>query len=116
MRILLLIVIVATGAAAQSRRESFDVLIRNGQVIDGTGSPWRRADLGIRGDSIAAMGKLDEATAARVIDASGLTVVPGFIDMHAHSDYTLLVDGRGESKVLQGVTSGILGEGSSAGP
>jgi len=115
MRVLLLIVTLVTGAA-QTRQESFDVLIRNGRIVDGTGSPWYYADVGVRGDSIVAMGKLGHAAAARMIDASGLAVVPGFIDMHAHSDYTLLVDGRGESKILQGVTTEILGENSSAGP
>jgi N-acyl-D-aspartate/D-glutamate deacylase len=103
-------------AASQSTTQTFDVLIRQAQVVDGSGSPWYYADLGIRGDSIVAMGKLGDATAKRVIDAPGLTVVPGFIDMHAHSDYTLLADGRAASKILQGVTTEILGESSSVAP
>ena len=116
MRIVLLTLALAAGAASQSTAQTFDVLIRKGRVVDGSGSPWYYADVGIRGDSIVAMGRLGEATAHRVIDAPGLTVVPGFIDMHAHSDYTLLVDGRAESKILQGVTTEILGESSSAAP
>ena len=116
MRILVFLAGVAFSAVLEGQPDRFDVLIRNGRVVDGSGNPWYYADIGIRGDSIVAMGKLGSAAAARVIDAAGLTVVPGFIDMHSHSDYTLLVDGRAESKVHQGVTSEILGEGSSAGP
>ena len=95
---------------------AFDLVIRGGRVIDGTGSPWFRADVGIRGDRIAAMGRLDDAEAARVIDASGLVVAPGFIDLHTHSDTALLDDGNAESKVRQGVTLDVLGESSSVAP
>src|SRR5262245_55080997 len=70
----------------------FDLIIRGGDVVDGTGSPARRADVGVRGDSIAEIGDLSAATAGRTIAATGLVVAPGFIDMHSHSDYTLLVD------------------------
>src|SRR6266566_2042454 len=116
MRILRLLAAFTLGAALQGQPDPFDVLIRNGRVVDGSGNPWYYADLGICGDTIAAMGKLGNAGARRVIDATGLTVVPGFIDMHSHSDYTLLVDGRAESKVHQGVTTEILGESESAAP
>ena len=116
MRILPLLAAVTLGAALHGQPDPFDLLILNGRVVDGSGNPWYYADLAIRGDSIVTMGKLANAGARRFVDATGLTVVPGFIDMHSHSDYTLLVDGRAESKVLQGVTSEILGEGSSAGP
>lgn len=96
--------------------ERYDVLIKNGRIIDGTGDPGFYADVAIRDDSIAAVGSLDEAEADQVIDATGLTVTPGFIDMHTHSDYTLLIDGNAESAIRQGVTTEILGENQSAGP
>lgn len=96
--------------------ESFDVLIRNGTVYDGTGAPGMRADLGIRADEIAAIGDLARAEAPVTIDATGLAVAPGFIDMHTHSDSSLLEDGRATSFVLQGVTTELLGEHTSAGP
>lgn len=95
---------------------AFDVLIRGGEVVDGTGAPARAADVGIRGDSIVAVGDLSGQSATRVIDAAGLTVAPGFIDMHSHSDFALLVDGRALSKVTQGVTTELLGESGSAAP
>ncbi len=94
----------------------FDLVVRGGQVLDGTGAPAVRADVGIRSDTIAAVGDLSASTAAETIDATGLTVAPGFIDMHSHSDYTLLVDGRALSKVMQGVTTELLGEANSAAP
>jgi len=96
--------------------EQFDVLIVGGSVIDGTGSAAQMADVGLRGDVIARIGDLSGAGATHVIDASGLTVSPGFIDMHSHSDRTLLVDGRALSKVMQGVTTEMVGESGSAAP
>ncbi len=95
---------------------TFDLLIRGGDVLDGTGSRSRQADIGIRGAAIAAIGDLTSATAVQTIDATDLVVAPGFIDIHSHSDYSLLVDGRGLSKTMQGVTTELLGESSSAGP
>jgi N-acyl-D-amino-acid deacylase len=95
---------------------AFDVLIRNGRVIDGAGGPWYTADIGIRGDRIAAIGKLDSAPAARVIDATGRVVSPGFIDMLGQSEVSLLADNRGLSKLAQGITSEITGEGGSIAP
>ena len=88
---------------------ALDTLIRNGNVIDGTGAPRRAADVGISGGKIAAVGSLGSATAGRTIDATGLVVAPGFIDMHSHSDTTMLDDPGGESKAHQGVTTEVTG-------
>jgi N-acyl-D-amino-acid deacylase len=96
--------------------QDFDLLIRNGRVVDGTGSPWFVADIAVRQGRIAAMGRLGAASAARTIDAAGLTVSPGFIDIHNHSDYTVVADGTVQSMVRQGVTSMIFGEGGSVAP
>ena len=86
-----------------------DVVIRGGRVIDGAGNPWYRADVGIAGGRIAAVGRVDEP-AERVIDASGLFVCPGFVDMHTHSDLQLLVNPPHEPKVMQGVTLDVIGQ------
>ena len=88
---------------------AFDTLIVNGTVIDGTGAPRRRADVGITGGRIEAIGSLGHAEAARRVDAAGRIVAPGFIDMHTHSDVTLLDDPGGESKAHQGVTTEVVG-------
>src|SRR5262245_60559812 len=107
-------------ADAQERaahQDTWDVLIRGGQIVDGTGNPWFDGDVAIVGDRIVEVGKLEgKATARRVLDAKGLIVAPGFIDIHSHSDMPLLEDGRAQSKVRQGVTTEVLGEDSSAGP
>ena len=87
-----------------------DLLIRGGRVIDGAGNPWYRADVGIAGDRIAAVGRLDDEPAERVIDADGLFVCPGFVDMHTHSDLQLLANPPHEAKVCQGVTLDVLGQ------
>jgi N-acyl-D-amino-acid deacylase len=94
----------------------FDVLIAGGRVVDGTGAPWIRADVGIAGDRIAAIGALRREEARAVIDASGLVVAPGFIDMLGQSELALLVDGRAASKLYQGITTEITGEGTSIAP
>jgi len=96
--------------------QDFDLLLRGGKVVDGTGNPWFRADLGIRAGKVAAIGDLKGKTATRIIEAGGFVVAPGFIDIHNHSDDTLLTDGNAESMVRQGVTSMIFGEGGSAAP
>ena len=96
--------------------DAYDVIIRGGRVLDGAGNPWVYADVAIRGDRIAKIGRNIEDPAKREIDAKGFIVAPGFIDMHTHSDLTLLVDGDAQSKVRQGVTTEILGEATSVAP
>ncbi len=96
--------------------ESFDVLIRNGHIIDGTGSPWYAGDVGIRDGRIAAIGNLADASANKIIDAHGMVVAPGFIDMLGQSELTILVDPRAPSKIFQGITTEITGEGDSVAP
>lgn len=102
--------------AAPGRSQDFDVVFLGGTVVDGTGAAARRADVGVRGDRIAAIGELSGRTAARIVDARGLVVAPGFIDMLGHSEMTLLVDPRGLSKITQGITTEVTGEGVSAAP
>ncbi len=94
----------------------YDVAISGGKVIDGTGNPWFHADLGIKDGRIARVGRVDPGAAARVIDARGLVAAPGFIDLHTHSDTTLLADGNAHSKVRQGVTLDVIGESNSVAP
>jgi N-acyl-D-aspartate/D-glutamate deacylase len=95
----------------------YDLLIKGGTIVDGTGNPWFLGDLAIRGDRIAAVGRIPaDAKAVRTIEAQGLVVAPGFIDMHSHSDRPLLEDGAAQSKIRQGVTTEVLGEDSSGGP
>jgi N-acyl-D-amino-acid deacylase len=106
----------ARGAQTQSAEAPFDLIIANGHIIDGSGSPWYSADVGIRGGRIAAIGKLGGSAAKRRIDAQGLVVAPGFIDMLGQSEFTILVDPRLPSKIYQGITTEITGEGSSAAP
>lgn len=88
----------------------FDLLISNGRVVDGSGNPWYRADIGIEGDAIVAMGRLSGSLAKRVIDASDFVVAPGFIDAHVHSDVVLLAEPLHEEGVRQGITTEILGQ------
>ena len=88
---------------------AFDTLIRNGTVIDGTGKPRYQADIGISGDRIEAIGALQDGEAVFVIEAAGHVIAPGFIDMHSHSDRSLLDDPGAESKVHQGVTTEVVG-------
>jgi N-acyl-D-amino-acid deacylase len=95
---------------------SFDIVITNGHIIDGTGSPWYSGDLGIRDGKIAAIGNLSAASRQRTIDAAGKVVAPGFIDMLGQSELTILVDPRLPSKIYQGITSEITGEGNSIAP
>src|SRR5215204_4457592 len=106
----------AASAAAQPTDFPFDVLILNGRVVDGTGAPWFYADVGINGDRISAIGELDGRKAATTIDASNLVVSPGFIDMLGQSEFNVLVDPRAASKITQGVTTEITGEGGSIAP
>ncbi len=108
--------IVAGQHASTQQAPMFDVVIRGGTVYDGTGAAGRRADVGIRGDRIAAVGDLASAPATKVVDATGLAVAPGFINMLSWATESLLVDGRSQSDIRQGVTLEIFGEGSSMGP
>jgi N-acyl-D-amino-acid deacylase len=88
---------------------TLDLLFRGGRVVDGSGNPWFRADVGVRGDRVVAVGRVDEP-AARTVDADGLVVCPGFVDMHTHSDIQLLANPAHEAKVHQGVTLDVIGE------
>lgn len=95
--------------AAMQTRSSFDIVILNGTLVDGTGAAARRADVGIRGGIIAAVGRLTDASRDRTIDAAGLVVCPGFVDIHSHTDTELLTAPKAESKVRQGVTTELTG-------
>ena len=110
MPILLPILLFAAAAAP------YDLVIRNGHVIDGTGSPWYAADIGIRAGKIAGIGRLADAPAKRTIDARGMVVTPGFIDMLGQSEMTILVNPHLPSKIFQGITTEVTGEGSSIAP
>ena len=103
-------------AAPAARPVSCDLLFTGGRVVDGTGAPWFRADVCVLGDRIAAVGPALNAQAKRRIDASKLVIAPGFIDMVGQSEYRLLVDGRAASKITQGITTEITGEGGSIAP
>jgi dihydroorotase/N-acyl-D-amino-acid deacylase len=111
MRLRLLLALLALPAFAQ-----YDVLIRNGRIVDGTGSPWYAADLAIRNGRIAALGYLPAATARKTIDAHGMVVAPGFIDLLGQSEVTILVDPKLPSKIYQGITTEVTGEGGTAAP
>ncbi len=111
---LILALSVVTYAQGTSQN-SFDIIIRGGNVYDGSGRPPVKADVGIRGDRIATVGNLSSATASTIVDAKGLAVAPGFINMLAHSETSWFADTRSLSELLQGVTTQIFGE-SSMGP
>ena len=111
MQFLLSILFFAAAATAP-----YDLVIRNGHVIDGTGSPWYAGDVAIRGGRIAAIGRLDGVAARRTLDARGMVVAPGFIDMLGQSELTILVNPHLPSKIFQGITTEITGEGGSIAP
>src|ERR1700731_2139649 len=114
---LLAITILATSSlAAQSSPGEFDLLITKGHIIDGTGSPWYSGDVGIRGGKIAAIGNLSAATRKKTIDAGGKVVAPGFIDMLGQSELSILVEPGLPSKIYQGITTEITGEGGTVAP
>jgi N-acyl-D-amino-acid deacylase len=116
-RPMLLLFVMLLGAVSGFAADSpFDVVIANGHIIDGTGSPWYSADIGIRSGRIAAIGNLASAPRKRTVDAHGNIVAPGFIDMLGQSETTILVDPRLPSKIYQGITTEITGEGGSAAP
>jgi dihydroorotase/N-acyl-D-amino-acid deacylase len=113
----LLFVLLFLGASAIAQPGPvYDTIIRNGKIIDGTGNPWYRGDIAIQGERIVAIGSLQNAPSGRVIDAAGMVVSPGFIDMLGQSETALLVDGRSLSKLSQGITTEITGEGGSVAP
>src|SRR5271170_2169415 len=104
------------GDAPAGSGEPFDIVIVNGHIIDGTGSPWYSGQIGIRAGHIAAIGNLEASPRRQTIDARGKVVAPGFIDMLGQSELTMLVDPRLPSKIYQGITTEITGEGNSAAP
>lgn len=95
---------------------NYDLVLRNARIVDGTGNPWYHGDVAIRGDRLVAVGRVPTGMAKRMVDVKGLVVAPGFIDVHSHSDTLLLEDGLAQSKIRQGVTTDVLGEGRSVGP
>ncbi len=99
-----------------SDHKTFDILIKNGQIADGTGKPIFKGDIGINADTIAAIGNLENAKGRQEFDAAGLTVAPGFINMLSWATESLIVDGKSESDIRQGVTLEVMGEGWSMGP
>src|ERR1051325_8935325 len=107
---------LSVSVLAASGQKSFDIVITNGHIIDGTGSPWYSGDIGIRDGKIAAIGNLSDSRRARTVDAKGKVVAPGFIDMLGQSELTILVDPRLPSKIFQGITTEITGEGGSVAP
>jgi dihydroorotase/N-acyl-D-amino-acid deacylase len=113
---LTLIAFLFANAASLGQQRDYDFLICGARVIDGTGAPWKYGDIGIVGDRIAAIGDLHNATAKKRIDAAGLVVSPGFIDVQGQSEFNVLVDNRAASKITQGVTTEITGEGTSIAP
>jgi N-acyl-D-amino-acid deacylase len=112
MRLLSLLFVLSGILTAQT----FDILIRNGHIIDGTGSPWYSGDIGIRDGRIAALGYLPHAAALQTIDAQGMVVAPGFIDMLGQSDISILINPHLPSKIYQGITTEVTGEGNSIAP
>jgi N-acyl-D-amino-acid deacylase len=102
--------------AQENQSNTYDVIIKNGEIIDGSGNPWVSGDVAIRGDRIVKIGKLNGTNARRIIDAHNLVVAPGFIDMLGQSEMALLIDKRSLSKLSQGITSEITGEGNSIAP
>ena len=114
--ILIFFACMLLSSLALAQTASFDLVITNGHIIDGTGSPWYSGDVGIRAGKIVAIGNLSAAPRQRTIDAAGKVVAPGFIDMLGQSELTILVDPRLPSKIFQGITSEITGEGGSIAP
>ncbi len=113
----LFFLLVISGISCQPSGEGpYDILIQNARIVDGTGNPWYQADIGIYHDKIVSIGKLDVRLAKRVVDAGGKVVSPGFIDMLGQSEHAILVDNRAMSKISQGITTEINGEGESPAP
>src|SRR5881275_2620371 len=116
IRFLCATLLLVSAVPAVELPEKFDVVIKNGTVYDGTGSEGRKADVAIRGDRIVGVGDFQNSSATNVIDAHGLAVAPGFINMLSWSNESLIQDGRSQSEIRQGVTTEIMGEGESMGP
>jgi dihydroorotase/N-acyl-D-amino-acid deacylase len=108
--------LIGAWLSAQGPSQEFDVLITGGRIVDGTGAPWYRADIAVAGDRIQAIGRLSDRPARARIDAANLVVAPGFIDMLGQSEFEILVDSRAASKITQGITTEITGEGSAIAP
>jgi N-acyl-D-amino-acid deacylase len=122
-RALLLVGLILAGGlaitnvrGAQPGASPYDLVLTGGRIVDGTGAPWFYGDLAVTGDRIAAIGNLREAPAKARLDAAGLVIAPGFIDMLGQSEFNVLVDGRAASKIMMGVTTEITGEGSAIAP
>ena len=111
-----LISLSSTSLVSQGQRPQYDFVISGARIVDGSGAPWFSGDIAIVGDRIAAIGDLHEASASRRIDATGLVASPGFIDVQGQSEFNVLVDNRAASKITQGVTTEITGEGTSIAP
>jgi N-acyl-D-amino-acid deacylase len=111
-----LLLALASFSCQTSSEGPYDIIIQNSKIVDGTGNPWYQGDIGIYRDKVVAIGKLDPRLAKRLIDARGKIVAPGFIDMLGQSEHTILVDNRAMSKISQGITTEINGEGESAAP
>ena len=111
-----LIGLLFTGVTGRAQRTSYDFMITGARIVDGTGAPWFIGDIGIVGDHIAAIGDLHTAAAKQRIDVTGLVASPGFIDVQGQSEFSVLVDNRAASKITQGVTTEITGEGTSIAP
>lgn len=112
----ILAVLLLFGSLTLAQRADYDFVISGGRIVDGTGAPWVAGDIGIAGDRIVAVGDLSKASARKRVDAKGLVVSPGFIDVQGQSEFNVLVDNRAASKITQGVTTEITGEGSSIAP
>src|SRR5947209_8673302 len=113
---LFLVALVTWTIAVTARAQDFDVIIKGGAVYDGTGGEAQRVDLAIKGDRVAGLGDFKDASAKTIVNASGLAVAPGFINMLSWSTESLIQDGRSQSEIRQGVTTEIMGEGESMGP
>jgi len=114
--VLLVLFVLVSACSSSPAQPDYDLIVSGGSVLDGDGGDPIVADVGVRNGRLATIGSLAAASARRRIDATGLTVAPGFIDMHNHSDYTILVEPKAESMIRQGVTTMVLGESRSAGP
>src|SRR5256885_10951023 len=116
LTLLLTAVVLICASFLNAQQPAYDFIISGARIVDGTGAAWHFGDVAIKGDRIAAMGDLHNAAATQRIDANGLIVSPGFIDVQGQSEFNILVDGRAASKITQGVTTEITGEGTSIAP